>query len=66
MLLLGHTTTPAGKNVRGNVRPKKNMFEIVAAHGIPYAATASVAYMSDFLNKVEKASKIRGTKYIHS
>ena len=42
------------------------MFEIVAAHGIPYAATASVAYMSDFLNKVEKASKIRGTKYIHS
>ena len=59
------TTTPAGKNIHGNLRPKKNMFEIVAAHGIPYAATASVGYLSDFIRKVEKASKIRGTKYIH-
>lgn len=41
------------------------MFEIVAAHGIPYAATATVGYMTDFLNKVERASKIKGTKYIH-
>ena len=59
------TTTPAGKNIRGNLRPKKNMFEIVAAHGIPYAATASVGYLNDFMRKVEKASKIKGTKYIH-
>jgi pyruvate ferredoxin oxidoreductase beta subunit len=59
------TTTPAGKNIHGNLRPKKNMFEIVAAHGITYAATASVGYLNDFIRKVEKASKIRGTKYIH-
>ncbi|MBR0484386.1 MAG: pyruvate synthase subunit beta [Oscillospiraceae bacterium] len=59
------TTTPAGSNIHGNIRPKKNMFEIVAAHDIPYAATATVGYMNDFLNKVEKASKIQGTKYIH-
>ncbi|MBQ8905868.1 MAG: pyruvate synthase subunit beta [Ruminococcus sp.] len=59
------TTTPAGQNIRGNIRPKKNMFEIAAAHGITYAATATVGYMTDFLNKVEKASKIHGTKYIH-
>jgi pyruvate ferredoxin oxidoreductase beta subunit len=59
------TTTPAGKNIHGNLRPKKNMFEIVAAHGITYAATASVGYLNDFMRKVEKASKIRGTKYIH-
>ena len=59
------TTTPAGQNIHGNIRPKKNMFEIVAAHDIPYAATATVGYMNDFLNKVEKASKIQGTKYIH-
>lgn len=59
------TTTPAGKNIRGNLRPKKNMFEIVAAHGIPYAATASVGYLNDFMQKVEKAAKIKGTKYIH-
>lgn len=54
------TTTPDG-----NVRPKKNMFEIAAAHDIPYAATASVGYMNDFLDKVKKASEIKGTKYIH-
>ena len=59
------TTTPAGHNIRGNIRPKKNMFEIAAAHGITYAATATVGNMTDFLNKVEKASKIHGTKYIH-
>ena len=59
------TTTPAGKNIHGNIRPKKNMFEIAAAHDIPYAATATVGYMNDFLNKVKKASEIRGTKYIH-
>ncbi len=59
------TTTPAGNNIRGNVRPKKNMFEIVAAHGISYAATASVGYLPDFMRKVEKAKNIKGTKYIH-
>lgn len=59
------TTTPAGKNIHGNVKPKKNMFEIVSAHGIPYAATASIGYLNDFMCKVEKASKIEGAKYIH-
>ena len=59
------TTTPAGKNAHGCLTQKKNMFEIVAAHQIPYAATASIGYLNDFIKKVEKASQIRGTKYIH-
>ena len=59
------TTTPAGKNIHGNIRPKNNMFEIAAAHDIPYAATASVGYITDFIKKVQKASQIQGTKYIH-
>lgn len=59
------TTTPAGQNIRGTVTHKKNMFEIVAAHGIDYAATASVGYVQDFVNKVQKASKVNGTSYIH-
>lgn len=59
------TTTPAGKNIRGNLRPKKNMFEIAAAHDIAYTATASIGFLNDFMNKVEKASKMKGTKYIH-
>lgn len=59
------TTTPSGKNIHGNIRPKKNMFDIAAAHDIAYAATATIGYMEDFLTKVQKASEINGTKYIH-
>jgi len=59
------TTSPAGKNLPGSVNQKKNMFEIVAAHGIAYAATASVGYLEDFLAKVAKAKETRGTSYIH-
>ncbi|MDR3305560.1 MAG: pyruvate synthase subunit beta [Clostridiales Family XIII bacterium] len=59
------TTTPAGERIRGNIRPKKRMFEIAAAHGIAYAATASVGYLNDYMDKIAKAKTIRGTKYIH-
>lgn len=59
------TTTPAGKRIRGSQTQKKNMFEIVAAHGIDYAATASVGYIQDLLNKVNKAKSVDGTSYIH-
>jgi len=59
------TTTPAGENIPGTVTQKKNMFEIVAAHGIDYAATASIGYIQDFMNKIQKASKVNGTSYIH-
>lgn len=59
------TTTPAGDNIRGTVTQKKNMFEIAAAHGIDYAATASVGYIQDFINKIQKASQVEGTSYIH-
>ena len=37
----------------------------MAAHGIPYAATASIGYLPDFMRKVERAAGIRGTKYLH-
>lgn len=59
------TTTPAGENMHGTITQKKNMFEIVAAHGIDYAATASVGYIQDFLNKINKAKEVEGTSYIH-
>lgn len=59
------TTSPAGDNLPGSITMKKNMFEIVAAHDIAYAATASVGYLEDFMAKVEKAKNVRGTSYIH-
>lgn len=59
------TTTPAGANIGGKQSGKKNMFEIVAAHGIQYAATASVGYINDYIDKIQKAMEIKGTTYIH-
>ena len=59
------TTTPAGKNAHGCLTQKKNVFEIIAAHGLPYAATASVGYMNDFLKKLERAKGIHGMRFIH-
>jgi pyruvate ferredoxin oxidoreductase beta subunit len=58
------TTTPPGSGSIGNPRPKKPMPEIVAAHGIPYVATASVGYPQDIQKKVKKALSIKGPKYI--
>jgi pyruvate ferredoxin oxidoreductase beta subunit/2-oxoisovalerate ferredoxin oxidoreductase beta subunit len=52
-------STPAGKLSR-----KKNMVEIMAAHGIPYVATASASHLPDLVRKVEKAKGIRGTRFI--
>jgi len=54
------TTTPAGENIPGTVTQKKNMFEIVAAHGIDYAATASIGYIQDFMNKIQRLQKWTG------
>jgi pyruvate/2-oxoacid:ferredoxin oxidoreductase beta subunit len=46
-------------------RPKKDMVEIMAAHRIPYAATASIAYPEDLRRKFLKAKSTRGMKFIH-
>jgi len=44
---------------------KKNMVEIMVAHNIPYTATASIAYLEDFVRKMQKAKSIKGAKFIH-
>ncbi len=54
------TTTPNGKKER-----KKDMALIMAAHRIPYVATACTSYPLDFVTKLRKAREIQGTKYIH-
>jgi pyruvate ferredoxin oxidoreductase beta subunit/2-oxoisovalerate ferredoxin oxidoreductase beta subunit len=56
------TTTPVRhfKN-----RPKKDIMMIMAAHQIPYAATASVAFPDDLVAKVKKAKHIKGTRFLH-
>jgi pyruvate ferredoxin oxidoreductase beta subunit len=53
------TTTPTGKREH-----KKDVPMIMAAHGIPYVATACVSYPLDFVTKLRKAKEMVGTKYL--
>jgi pyruvate/2-oxoacid:ferredoxin oxidoreductase beta subunit len=52
-------STPAGK-----ASGKKNLTEIMAAHEVPYVATASVGFLPDLIRKVERAKAIHGTRII--
>jgi pyruvate/2-oxoacid:ferredoxin oxidoreductase beta subunit len=56
------TTTPV-KHFK--TRPKKDIDAIMAAHRIPYQATASVAFLEDLYKKVKKAMGIKGTRFFH-
>jgi pyruvate ferredoxin oxidoreductase beta subunit len=59
------TTTPTGACAPGgNPLPKKDMPVILAAHGAPYVATASIAYPNDFMKKVKRAINTPGPCYI--
>ena len=53
------TTSPVGKKSIGKQQFRKPVAEIVAAHKIPYVASASVAYPTDMINKVKKAFKLQ-------
>jgi pyruvate ferredoxin oxidoreductase beta subunit/2-oxoisovalerate ferredoxin oxidoreductase beta subunit len=52
-------STPEGKSTR-----KKNLTEIMAAHQVPYAATATVGFLPDMVRKVAKAKAMRGFRII--
>jgi len=54
-------TTPGGRRGR-----KKKFMQIIAAHRIPYAATASMGHPQDLMEKIRKAKEIKGTKFIHT
>ncbi len=56
------TTTP---REHPKEEPKKNLVEILAAHRIPYAATATVAFPDDLTRKLEKAKKMKGMRLLH-
>lgn len=56
------TTTPVNFP---KAEPKKDLVGIMAAHRIPYAATATIAYPEDFTRKFEKARDLKGLRLIH-
>jgi pyruvate/2-oxoacid:ferredoxin oxidoreductase beta subunit len=58
------TTTTPGQDWKKT--RKKNIMETMAAHRIPYAATASIAFPEDLIAKFEKArEKKGGSRFIH-
>ncbi len=57
------TTTPADNWKKTG---KKNIMEALAAHRIPYAATASIGYPDDLMRKFKRAGGMKGgSRFIH-
>ncbi|MEA2071720.1 MAG: thiamine pyrophosphate-dependent enzyme [Asgard group archaeon] len=54
------TTTPYGRQ-----GTPKDLPLIMWTHGIPYVATACTSYPGDFIEKLRKAKKMKGFKYIY-
>lgn len=54
------TTTPSGKTVG-----KKDILSVMAAHGIPYAASVSLAHIEDAFRKLRFAIDCEGFRFIH-
>jgi pyruvate/2-oxoacid:ferredoxin oxidoreductase beta subunit len=56
------TTTPAGDLKR---ECKKDIVGILAAHRVPYIATAALSHPEDLLRKVNRARHARGFRFLH-
>ena len=59
------TTTPVGELSRGKPERKKNVPLLVAAHNVPYVATASVSFPEDLIGKLRYAQGLEGFRFIH-
>ncbi len=53
-------TTPGGVRDAPKDGPR-----IMAAHGVPYVATAAVSHLEDYRKKLRRAAGIRGFRYLH-
>jgi phenylglyoxylate dehydrogenase beta subunit len=59
------STTPVGDIGKGKIQPRKEMPLIMLAHQVPYVATATVGFLSDYEAKLRKAMDTKGFAYIH-
>jgi len=57
-------TTTSPQEVSGKREWKKDISFIAAAHGVPYVATASIAFPVDFKNKLAKAKAKKGFRLV--
>ncbi len=60
------TTTPAGSDSYGEKRHKKDMLQIMAAHGAPYVAQVAPNKWKDMVKKIQKGFDANGPVYINA
>ncbi len=58
------TTTPVRAERNFKHQQKKVVADLMMAQGVPYVATATVAYPEDLIRKIVNAKKIAGPKFI--
>lgn len=59
------TTSPAGEIKKGKENFRKDLTEIMVAHGIPYVAQASPSHPFDLFEKAKKAFEAKGPAFIN-
>jgi pyruvate ferredoxin oxidoreductase beta subunit len=59
------TTSPVGRQQQGKLQPRKDLTEIVAAHGTPYVAQASISHWGDLGKKLRKALAVSGPTFLN-
>jgi len=59
------TTSEVGAALDGKIQPRKDLTSIMADHGIPYVAQASVGYWRDLVDKAEKAFNTPGPAFLN-
>ncbi len=59
------TTSPCGTVIPGKTQRRKDLTQICAAHGIPYAAQVSIHRWRDLISKVQKALAVEGPAFIN-
>jgi len=59
------TTSPVGSVYPGKSQYRKDLTSIVAAHGIPYVAQASISHWKDLATKAAKALATDGPSFIN-
>lgn len=57
-------TAPAGSESFGKPQQRKDLMEIVNAHGIKYLAQSNVAYVADLKKKAKKALETSGPAFL--
>ncbi|MEI8344302.1 MAG: thiamine pyrophosphate-dependent enzyme [Candidatus Moraniibacteriota bacterium] len=57
-------TAPVGSQSFGKAQQRKDLMEIVKAHGIKYLAQANVAYLPDLKRKAQKALNTPGPSFL--